>query len=314
MELIVTIAYYFLVRLIFFDYKLIRFNLFWKFVVFGLYAAAAMTEILMLGQYTPYSKEGFVAAYVIPLGPEYGGIVSEVHIDANEPVEKGSPLFSMDPTPWQDKLEEAKAQYAVAKDTYDRLVRAGVGAVTALDIDTALQQMRAAQAERDKAQYNVNHSTVYAPSHGYAVNLQLRPGTYIRLKQPVMDFVSDDEYWVVGVVNQKAARWIASGNPVEVAFALYPGKVFPGKIDQVIWATAQAQLMPGGVLPQFKQMVQPEFFAFKVTVDEDPDYPLRFGSQALVAVYTGKGAAVFKLLRQLEIRSESFLNYVYNPF
>ena len=41
MEILITIAYFFLVRLIFFDYKLLRFNLFWKFVVFGLYAGAA---------------------------------------------------------------------------------------------------------------------------------------------------------------------------------------------------------------------------------------------------------------------------------
>ncbi len=48
MEIIVTIAYFFLVRLIFFDYKLIKFNLFWKFVVFGIYAGAALTEIIAL--------------------------------------------------------------------------------------------------------------------------------------------------------------------------------------------------------------------------------------------------------------------------
>ena len=57
MEIIVTLAYFFLVRLVFFDYKWLRFNMFWKFVVFGIYIGAAMTEIIALGQYTPYSKE-----------------------------------------------------------------------------------------------------------------------------------------------------------------------------------------------------------------------------------------------------------------
>ena len=52
MEIIVTLAYFFLVRMIFFDYKLLKFNLFWKFVVFGLYAGAALTEIIALGQFT----------------------------------------------------------------------------------------------------------------------------------------------------------------------------------------------------------------------------------------------------------------------
>ena len=68
MELLITIAYIFLVRLIFFDYKLLRFNLFWKFFVFGLYFAAALTEVTLLGQFTPYSKEAFVQAYVVRSG------------------------------------------------------------------------------------------------------------------------------------------------------------------------------------------------------------------------------------------------------
>jgi hypothetical protein len=38
MEVIVTLAYFFLVRMVFFDYKLLRFNMFWKFAVFGIYA------------------------------------------------------------------------------------------------------------------------------------------------------------------------------------------------------------------------------------------------------------------------------------
>jgi hypothetical protein len=40
---------------------------------------------------------------------------------------------------------------------------------------------------------------------------------------------------------------------------------------------------------------------------------LRFGASGLAAIYSGKCDAC-KFLRQLEIRSESWLNYVYNPF
>ncbi len=57
MEILITIAYFFLVRLVFYEYKLLVFNLFWKFLVFGLYAGPALTEIVLLGQYGPYSKE-----------------------------------------------------------------------------------------------------------------------------------------------------------------------------------------------------------------------------------------------------------------
>ena len=92
MELLVTLAYYFLVRLIFFHYKLLKFTLLWKFIVIGLWCCAALTEILMLGQYTPYTKTLVVTSYVVQMAPEYGGLVKEVFIKANEPLKKGDPL------------------------------------------------------------------------------------------------------------------------------------------------------------------------------------------------------------------------------
>jgi multidrug resistance efflux pump len=315
-EIIVTIAYVFLVRLVFFDYKLLSFNLFWKFVVFGLYAAAAMTEIIALGQFEPYSKEAFVEAYVIQLAPEFGGIVKEVHVKANEPIKQGEPLFSMDPSQWQSRLQESKAVYALARDEYQRLSKARrTGAVPQIQVDQARDDMDSAQAQLQEAQYNVDHATIVAPYDGYVVNLQLRAGEFIRLKVPVMDFVSSQARWVVGLVDQRASQWLDPGDEAEVAFDMYPGRVFPARVEHVVFATGQAQSPISGTLPRFSQFVPSQYYVVRLErVGDFPDHPLQFGSKALVAFYTGTGPQVFKLLRQLEIRSESYLNYVYNPF
>jgi len=48
--------------------------------------------------------------------------------------------------------------------------------------------------------------------------------------------------------------------------------------------------------------------------EEDPDYPVRFGATGLAAMYSRDAADFLKVLRQIEIQSESFLNYLYNPF
>jgi multidrug resistance efflux pump len=79
-EILVTVAYFCLVWLIFYRFRILRFNLFWKFIVFGLYAAAALTEVILLGQTTPYSRELVVERVVIKLAPQFGGLVSEVHV------------------------------------------------------------------------------------------------------------------------------------------------------------------------------------------------------------------------------------------
>jgi len=316
MEIIVTIAYFFLVRMVFFDYKLLRFNLFWKFVVFGIYAGAALTEIIALGQYTPYSKELLVESRVLQIAPEFGGIVKEVQAKPNVPLKKGDPLFLMDPAPRQAKVDEIKGRLAEAEEKYSvetKLVRRGAGAREKMinlgyEVDTL-------KAELAKAEYNLDHTQIVAPSDGYVVDLQLREGVFIRLKAPVMTFIDTEQYYLIAKVLQKATQWIDPGDQVEVALEMYPGKVFPAEVEEVIWASGKAQLMAGGRLPSQQQIGPlPEAFVVKIRFKgEDPDRPLRFGAAGLAAIYSGKCAAC-KFLRQLEIRSESWLNYVYNPF
>ena len=90
MELLVTIAYFCLVWLVFYKFRLMRFSMFWKFVVIGLYGAAVLTEVVVLGQTTPYSKELIVERYVIPLAPEFGGIVTRCMPSPTSPSRKAS--------------------------------------------------------------------------------------------------------------------------------------------------------------------------------------------------------------------------------
>lgn len=316
MEIIVTIAYFFLVRLIFFDYKLIKFNLFWKFVVFGIYAGAAMTEIIALGQFTPYSKEMMVESRVLQIAPEYGGIVKKVYAKPNVPMKKGDPLFEMDPEPRQAKVDELKAQLAEAQEKYNverRLVRQGAG-VREKMINLG-DEVDALQDQLDKAQYHLGQTVIVAPADGYVVNLQLREGVFIRLKVPVMSFVDTEEYYLVALLRQRAVQWIDPGDEVEVALEMYPGAVFSAEVTDVVWASGKAQLSATGQLPTIHgQVVPPEHFVVKIRLKgEDPERPLRFGASGLAALYSGKCDAC-KFLRQLEIRSESWLNYVYNPF
>jgi len=376
MELLITIAYIFLVRLIFFDYKLIRFNLFWKFIVFGLWIAAAMTEIILLGQWAPYTKSLFVQSYVVQMAPDFGGFVTEVYVSANEPVKKGDPLFQMDPSPWQYQVDELEAQLSAADTDVAELNQQVVEAQAVVDrleaslrisrlrrdqiaaaaTQQAVSQIRLEDAQREvvvleteiegakaavrasqialdsqvegqpttvaevvaqlaTARYNLEHTTILAPADGYVVNLQLHPGTFIRLKQEVMTFVSTEEYWLGGTIRQRGAQYLRPGDDAEVAFELYPGMVFPAKVVSVVWAAGESQGIPSGQIPHASQVRGAEQFMVRLEMTGDhSDYPLRFGASGLAALYTSDAPDFIVFLRKLEIQSESFLNYLYNPF
>jgi len=376
MELLITIAYVFLVRLIFFDYKLIRYNLFWKFFTFGLWIAAAMTEIIALGQFAPYSKTMFVQSHVVQMAPEYGGLVEEVYVTPNQQVKKGAPLFQMAKDKWQYKVDELEAQLAAAdtgvaelnqqvveakaavkrveasleaaKDKAEQFTAAAQKNAVSLvrleevnksllvqeaELESAKARLRATEialaseidgknpavaevlAGLDEAKYNLEQTTIVAPADGYVANLQLYPGSFVRLKQPIMSFVNSEDYWLVATVPQRGVQRLKTGDKAQVAFDMYPGKIFDAEVESIVWAAGEAQGIPSGNIPHVGQMKGSELFTVRLHMkDMDPEYPLRFGASGLAAMYSHDTAGFLVLLRQIELQSESFLNYLYNPF
>jgi multidrug resistance efflux pump len=376
LEILLSLAYFFVVRLVFFDYKLLTFNLFWKFVVFGIWIGALLTEVILLGQFAPYSKEAFVRTYVVQMAPERGGLVKEVYVQTNMPVKKGAPLFQMDPDLSQYKVDQYVAQLAAADTSVAELAQqvkqaaahveqlaanleverviyrqikeaAAEKAASLLRVETVRKQvqsleadlpgakaaLRAAQialdsnvgdkptavaevmAELERARYNLEQTTIRAPANGYVANLQLHPGGFIRLKSPVMTFVSSDEYWIVAKTLQQGIQRVKPGDSAELAFAMYPGKIFDGVVESVTWASGNAQGLPTGRLPTEEEINPGKEFAVRLRLTEkDPQYPLRFGASGMVVIYTETCPDFLKLLRQIEIQSESYLNYLFNPF
>lgn len=376
MELIVTIAYFFLIRLIFFDFKLMKYNLFWKFVTIGLWIAALLTEVLMLGQLTPYSKEAFVQSYVVQMAPEYGGKVRDVFIAANTPVKKGAPLFQMEPKPWQDRVNEYEAQLAGAgtdveqmsqqimkaradqaqteanlkgaRAKYKMISRAAKkSAVSKIRLEEIDQRVAALKAELQAnkaalretqlafeskvgdqhteiaevmaklatARYRLANTVIRAPSDGYVSNLQLYPGSFIRLKSPVMTFINSEEQWIVAKMDQRGIQHVQTGNSAEIAFKMYPGKVFEAEVVSVVWANGNAQGIPSGLIPDEESLGTDDAYVVRLKLKKNyPDYPVRFGASGLVAIFTKGTPDFLVLLRRIEIRSESFLNYLFNPF
>jgi len=316
MEILLTIAYIFLIRLVFFEYRWIPWNMATGILVYGLYAGAALTEIVLLGQYAPYSDRVFVERPVVQMATYLGGQVKEVYVKPNQPVKKGDPLYQIDPAPEQAKLDQSTAEMKKALQILNdtkQLVAKKVLAADALKIKQ--DEYDSAVADVATYKFRLEQTIAYAPSDGYAVNLQLRPGQYARLKAPVMSFVSSEEAWLVMAVPQKGSQYIKPGQEIEFALSMYPGEVFSAKVTAFVHAVGEAQLELGGKIPLVSSIKDIEHFPVNVKLDEtELGKPMIFGASGIAAINTGEGADVFWLLRRIEIQSESLLNYLYNPF
>lgn len=185
-------------------------------------------------------------------------------------------------------------------------------AVARANIATAKAQVDSSRTEISTAQWNLDHTAVYAPTSGYAINVQLRPGSFAAALgiQPVMTFV-EESYQVVAFYSQNELVNVIPGNEAEFSLKSHPGRVIKAAVNSIVWAQGQGQVAPSGTLPQTGAYPQvPGRFPVKLdVVDKDPDLFFAAGAVGEGAIYT-EHAAFLHILRKVLLRVGSITNYL----
>jgi len=155
---------------------------------------------------------------------------------------------------------------------------------------------------------------VRAPSDGYVTNLASRTGARVASLplSPVMAFIDTFET-IVGVeVAQIDARYIESGQNVEVTFKFFPGRVLTGKVTAVLQAVSTGQVQPSGLAVTPKE-VQTAPFIIRVNLDDaELARTLPAGAAGTAAIFTDH-IKPSHIIRRVILRQIAILNYV-NPF
>jgi multidrug resistance efflux pump len=177
-------------------------------------------------------------------------------------------------------------------------------------VNTTVARLR---AEVQQAQYDLDQSTVRAPTDGYVTQLFLRPGMMaVPLPlRPVMVFVHAEEQGLVAAFQQNALQRINAGDPAEVAFDAVPGRVFQAKVGSVVDVVSQGQLQPTGELlnPESRTGAGRALANIRVT-DDMSAYHLPGGAVAQVAIYSDHWHEL-ALLRKILLRMKSWQNYIF---
>ena len=104
-------------------------------------------------------------------------------------------------------------------------------------------------AQLDNAKWELNQTTVRAPSDGYVTNIGLRKGARVTSLPlaPAMAFI-DTPHTAIGVViAQIDARYVEPGQPVELTFKFAPGMIYSGRVERVLQAIATGQIQTSGM-------------------------------------------------------------------
>jgi multidrug resistance efflux pump len=173
-------------------------------------------------------------------------------------------------------------------------------------------QVAQIRAQLENARWQLEQSTTRSPCDCYVVNLQLRPGGFVAglPVNPVMTLVEVDGQ-VVALYHQNELHQVKPGNEVEFALKTLPGRVIKGKVDSVVWAQGQGQLLPSGAIPMSGVVAQPPGrYAVKFNIaDRDRELFLAAGAAGDAAIYTD-GLHAIHIIRKVILRVGSYLNYL----
>jgi multidrug resistance efflux pump len=199
---------------------------------------------------------------------------------------------------------EAEADVARARLKYESQINGE---------NTTVAEVRAQLAQ---AQYYLDNTTMVAPEDGRVINLQVRTGMVAGDYRmgAIASFICDDGRYLLANFNQESLKFVTNGQPVEVALNLYPGQIFPAKVDAIWKASGEGQLLPSGTLPDFEpsppQKPQGQY-AVKIIFDDPDQSKFTIGAQGAAAIYTGGMHGGWAAMRRIGIRSYSWLNWLY---
>jgi len=174
-------------------------------------------------------------------------------------------------------------------------------------------EVRQILAELQQKQRDLESTTVRAPSQGFATQVMLRPGQMaVPLPAfPTMIFVHADRPELVASFPQNAVQYFEPGLEAELAFKMYPGKIFKAKVKSIAPIVPEGQLLPSGqvrTISGASKTYIPVIFEYGPEV-EALKVPL--GAQVGVAVYTHHIHAL-SIVRKILVRIKSWENYMFS--
>jgi HlyD family secretion protein len=192
------------------------------------------------------------AVTTVQIGSQVSGVISQLYADFNSQVQKGQLLAELDPTPFQQQVEQrradvTRAQVAVAdaKLKYDRerrLMDAGLTAQAEVEsakaaYDSARAQVQQATASLSQAQTNLKYTRITSPTDGVVVDKQYEVGQTVAasFQAPTLFEIAQDltKMQVQADVDQSDIGRIQVGQVARFSVDAYPDEEFRGRIAQI---------------------------------------------------------------------------------
>jgi HlyD family secretion protein len=229
------------------------------------------------------------AVTTVQIGSQVSGVIAALHADFNSRVTKGQLLAELDPTPFQQTVEQRQADLTKSKieaansrisyDRASRLVKSGLSPQADLDSARAAYEEANAQVQQSVAALNqsltnLKYTKIISPIDGVVVDRQYDIGQTVAasFSAPTLFSIAQDmtKMQVQADVDQSDIGRIAVGQTARFTVDSYPDQEFRGRIAQIrLNATVSQNVVTYPVIievPNPDEKLRPKMTA-NVTID-----------------------------------------------
>ena len=217
-------------------------------------AAGYKTEAVTTGAVTmSVTATGTISAVTtVQVGSQVSGVISRLYVDFNSRVKKGQLLAELDPTPFQQTVEQRRADLTKAQvdaasfqltlNRQRRLLAAGLTSQADLDAakssyDGSRAQVQQSNAAMKQAQTNLQYTRIASPIDGVVADRQYDVGQTVAasFSAPTLFTIAQDltKMQVQADVDQSDIGRIQVGQVARFTVDAYPEEEFRGKIKEI---------------------------------------------------------------------------------
>lgn len=158
----------------------------------------------------------------------------------------------------QEGITSAQAKLAASRGGLQQATASGQQTVVnQSQYEAAQGAIAEAEVSLKAAQLQLSYINITAPSNGRIGKKNVEVGNRVQVGAPLMAIV-DTNYWVIANFKETQLNSIKSGQPVEIKFDAFRGRVFSGHVDSISPASGSqfTLLPPDNATGNFTKIVQ----------------------------------------------------------
>lgn len=170
----------------------------------------------------------------VELATEFDGVVSKIHFQSGQNVEKGDLLIELSSDVDEAQLQALRAAATLADQEYERFKRlASQGSVSKSELDRKRSERDQAQANAEAQAQRLAKKRIRAPFSGQLGIRQVDQGQFLPIGAPIVGLYQVDPIFVSFSIPDQQLTQIQNGQPVKVHVSSMPEQHFSGEITAI---------------------------------------------------------------------------------